>query len=138
MNPYLFALYAWRETTTMHVTLKKVVMDSSKEEVVSLKGKLSISMVDLLKCLKSLEVNLRGRFICLLVQTFFRTYVSQVPRGSQKDFHQSNFCQNPYPSSTLHQIQTGTEITVSPTIGKIHLQYPEIHCWFRETVTRIC
>ena len=42
MNPYLFALYAWRETTTMHVTLKKVVMDSSKEEVVSLKGKLSI------------------------------------------------------------------------------------------------
>ncbi|XP_057505723.1 uncharacterized protein LOC130789017 [Actinidia eriantha] len=113
MNPYLFALYAWRETTTIHVTLKKVVMESSKEEVVSLKGKLSISMVELLKCLRSLEGNLRGRFICLLVQTFFRTYISQVPRGSQKDFHQSNFCQNPYPSGNLHRIQTDDGFIIS-------------------------
>ncbi|GFY97906.1 hypothetical protein Acr_12g0004470 [Actinidia rufa] len=70
MNPYLFALYAWRETTTMHVTFKKVVMDSSKEEVVSLKGKLSISLVELLKCLISLEGDLRGRFYMSSVKKF--------------------------------------------------------------------
>ncbi|XAR64719.1 Cholesterol oxidase [Bertholletia excelsa] len=49
MNPYLFALYAWRETTTMHVTFKKVLTDSSKEEVLNLKGKLSITIVDFLR-----------------------------------------------------------------------------------------
>uniref|UniRef100_A0A2N9IZP7 Cholesterol oxidase n=1 Tax=Fagus sylvatica TaxID=28930 RepID=A0A2N9IZP7_FAGSY len=47
INPYLFALYAWRETTTLHVTFKKIVENNSREDKVHLKGELRISMVEL-------------------------------------------------------------------------------------------
>lgn len=106
MNPYLFGLYAWTETTTMLVTLNKVVTNDSKEGV-KLKGKLCISMIELLKCLTSLKGNARGSFLSLLLSTFFRTYISQVPRGSHKEFNPLKFHQKPYPNSTLHEIQTG-------------------------------
>ncbi|KAG5556517.1 hypothetical protein RHGRI_006949 [Rhododendron griersonianum] len=113
MNPYLFGLYAWRETTTMHVTFNKVVMNDAKEEGVKLKGKLCISMTELLKCLISLKGNARGSFMSLLLLTFFRTYISQVPRGSHKEFNPLKLHQKPYPNSTLHEIQTEDGFTIS-------------------------
>ncbi|KAF7148441.1 hypothetical protein RHSIM_Rhsim03G0070500 [Rhododendron simsii] len=113
MNPYLFGLYAWRETTTMHVTFNKVVMNDAKEEGVKLKGKLCISMTELLKCLISLKGNARGSFVSLLLLTFFRTYISQVPRGSRKEFNPLKLHQKPYPNSTLHEIQTEDGFTIS-------------------------
>ncbi|CAN6716954.1 unnamed protein product [Malus baccata var. baccata] len=61
MNPYLSALYAWREMTTLHVTFVKVAEKNSKDEKVVLKGELSISMKELLKSFISLEGNKRGR-----------------------------------------------------------------------------
>ncbi|CAL5389209.1 unnamed protein product [Camellia sinensis] len=106
LNPYLYALYAWRETTTMNVTLNRVSMDGSKEKMLKLKGKLSISMIGLLKSLISLEGNMRGRFVCLVLQTLFRTYFSQVPRGCHKDFNPPELHLRPYPSSTLHEVKT--------------------------------
>ncbi|KAI8562988.1 hypothetical protein RHMOL_Rhmol03G0078900 [Rhododendron molle] len=113
MNPYLFGSYAWRETTTMHVTFNKVLVNDSKEEGVNLKGKLSISMIELLKCLTSIKGNARGSFLSLLLRTFFRTYISQVPRGSHKEFHPLKFHPRPYPNSTLHEIQTEDGFTIS-------------------------
>lgn len=113
MNPYLFGLYTWRETTTMHVTFIKVVMNDSKEEGLKLEGKLNISMIELLKCLISLKGNARGTFVPLLLLTFFRTYISQVPRGSHKEFDPLKFHQKPYPNSTLHEIQTEDGFTIS-------------------------
>ncbi|GMY25282.1 Long-chain-alcohol oxidase FAO4B [Fagus crenata] len=32
INPYLFASYAWRETTTLHVKFKKVAVNNSRED----------------------------------------------------------------------------------------------------------
>lgn len=110
MNPYLFGLYAWRETTTLHVTFKKVVENNSREGMVNLKGELCISMVQLLKSILSLEGNKRGRFIRLLLHFLLSTYLLQIPRGSHKDFTLSNSYvkpYGPYPSSTLHEIKTG-------------------------------
>ncbi|KAF7147524.1 hypothetical protein RHSIM_Rhsim03G0070400 [Rhododendron simsii] len=112
MNPYIFGSYVWRETTTMHVTFNKVVVNNSKEEGVKLKGKLSISMIELLKCLTSIKGNARGNFLYLLLLTFFRTYISQVPRGSHKELHPSKFHRRPYPNSTLHEIQTEDGFTI--------------------------
>ncbi|XP_059462770.1 uncharacterized protein LOC132191696 [Corylus avellana] len=106
MNPYLLGLYAWRETTTLHVTFKKVVENNSREDTVNLRGELCISMVQLLKSILSLEGNERGRFIRHLLHTFLRTYFLQIPRGSHKDFTLSDSYVKPYPSSTLHEIQT--------------------------------
>lgn len=121
MNPYLFGLYTWRETTTMHVTFIKAVMNDSKEEGLKLEGKLNISMIELLKCLISLKGNARGTFVPLLLLTFFRTYISQVPRGSHKEFDPLKFHQKPYPNSTLHEIQTGIPSTKKSNFILLHI-----------------
>ncbi|KAI7998980.1 Cholesterol oxidase [Camellia lanceoleosa] len=113
MNPYLFGSSAWRETTTMNVTFNKVCMDSSKEDMLNLKGKLSISMIELLKCLISLEGNMRRRFVGVLLQNLFKTYILQVPRGSHKEFNSSELHQKPYQDSILHEIQTEDGFIIS-------------------------
>lgn len=107
MNPYLSALYAWTESTTMHVTFKKVAKNSSTDQMMILRGELCISTTELLKSLVSLEGNRKGKFICLLLQSLFRTYITQVPRGNHGDFPMSHLYQRPYPDSTLHDIKTG-------------------------------
>ncbi|XP_059643217.1 uncharacterized protein LOC132285066 [Cornus florida] len=113
MNPYLFGLYVWRETTTMHVTFKKITKENSVEEMVNLKGELSISMTELLKTLISMEGKLRGMFIRLLLRTFLRTYILQVPRGTHKDFNPSELPQISYPTCTHHEIETEDRFTIS-------------------------
>jgi hypothetical protein len=97
MNPYLFGLYAWRETTTLHVTFKKVVENNSREDMVNLKGELCISMVQLLKSIISLEGNERGRFVRHLLHNLLRTYFLQyhegVTRTSPYQIHMLNLIQ---------------------------------------------
>ncbi|GMP84335.1 hypothetical protein CsSME_00037898 [Camellia sinensis var. sinensis] len=113
MTPYLFGSSAWRETTTINVTFNKVCMDSSKEDMLNLKGKLSISMIELLKCLISLEGNMRRRFVGVLLQNLFKTYILQVPRESHKEFNSSELHQKPYQDSILHEIQTEDGFIIS-------------------------
>ncbi|KAF5940564.1 hypothetical protein HYC85_021731 [Camellia sinensis] len=113
MKPYLFGSSAWRETTTMNVTFNKVCMDSAKEDMLNLKGKLNISMIELLKCLISLEGNMRRRFVGVLLQNLFKTYILQVPRGSHKEFNSSELHQKPYQDSILHEIQTEDGFIIS-------------------------
>ncbi|KAJ9184510.1 hypothetical protein P3X46_004225 [Hevea brasiliensis] len=62
MNPYLFALYAWKETTTLHVTFKKVAVNCTRETMVNLKGELRVSFLELLKSFLSLKGD-NGHFI---------------------------------------------------------------------------
>ncbi|KAM1234405.1 hypothetical protein ACFX13_004055 [Malus domestica] len=117
MNPYLFALYAWRETTTMHVTFEKVPEKNSVDhdhENVILKGELSISMTELLKSLVSFEGNKKIKFLCLLSGTFLRTYFLKIPRGNQEYFNLLD-CEHKYsyPSSTLHDIETEDGVVIS-------------------------
>ena len=107
MNPYLFALYAWSESTTMQVTFKKVAKNSSADQMMVLRGELRISTTELLKSLISLEGNRKGKFVCLLLQNLFRTYITGVPRGYHKDFLLSDLYQRHYPESTLHDLKTG-------------------------------
>ena len=104
MNPYLFAFYAWTESTTMHVTFKKVAKNS-----MILRGELCISMPELLKSLISLEGNRKGKFICLLLQSLFRTYITQEPRGYHEDSPLFDLYQRDYPDSTLYNIKTGIQ-----------------------------
>ncbi|KAK4833807.1 hypothetical protein QYF36_011708 [Acer negundo] len=105
MHPFLFALYAWRETTTLHVTFKKLAGNKSEDKMINLIGELKISMIELLKSLMSLEGNKR-RFIYHLSETLLRTYILQIPRGSHKGCSLSHPYQKPYPDSTLHEIKT--------------------------------
>ena len=42
LNPYLFGLYAWRETTTLQVRIEKVSENHSMNDVSILEGELSI------------------------------------------------------------------------------------------------
>ncbi|XP_040373128.1 uncharacterized protein LOC112193739 isoform X2 [Rosa chinensis] len=111
MNPYFFPLYAWREMTTLHVTLEKVSEEDSKDEKVVLKGELHISMTELLKSIISLQGNNRGRFMCLLSGSFLRTYFLPIPRGNQGDLVLSE--DKSYPSSTLHEIKAEDGFTIS-------------------------
>jgi hypothetical protein len=122
INPYLFALYAWRETTTLHVKFKKVAVNNSKEDKVHLKGELHISLVELIKSLISLGGNNKGRFICLLLSSLFRTCFLQIPKGSHKDFTPSDLYLKFYPSSTLHEIKTGIR-NLNPLFKSMKTQF---------------
>lgn len=103
MNPYLLGLYAWRESTTLHVTLKKITGEKS----MILKGKLHISMVELVKSLCTLEGDSRIKFILVLIKSLLRTYILQVPRKSHINFAPCNLAHGPYPDSRIHEIRTG-------------------------------
>ncbi|KAI3856011.1 hypothetical protein MKW92_026529 [Papaver armeniacum] len=106
MNPYLLALYSWKETTTLHVTLKRINEPSLNSETMDIKGELHLSVVNLLKSLISLEGNKKGRFICLLLQSFWRTYISQIPRGNPVHISSFGSSQKPYPKSDIHEMMT--------------------------------
>ncbi|KAL8517752.1 hypothetical protein ACS0TY_015827 [Phlomoides rotata] len=100
MNPYMLALYAWRESTTLHVTLRKI----RGENPMILKGKLHISMLELVKSLCTLEGDSRTKFILLLMKSLVRTYILQVPRTSH--FTPCKLAHGPYPDSRIHEIKT--------------------------------
>ncbi|PIN24634.1 Triglyceride lipase-cholesterol esterase [Handroanthus impetiginosus] len=105
MNPYLLALYAWRESTTLNVTLRKIT-NNIGEKTLNLKGKLRFSLLELLKSMRTLEGGNRSKFIFLLMQSLLRTYILQVPRGSHANFTPSELVHGSYPNSTLHEIKT--------------------------------
>ncbi|RZC78306.1 hypothetical protein C5167_002524 [Papaver somniferum] len=114
MNPYLLALYGWKETTTLHVTLTETNRNNSKVEMVDLKGELRLTFANLIKSLISLEGNKKGRFVCLLLQSFWTTYILQTPRGNPICIlPSSELEQKPYPPSDLHEIQTADGCTIS-------------------------
>lgn len=105
INPYLFILNAWRDTTTLHVTFKKLPENLSANEPVTLKGELRVSMFELLKSLLNLGGDQRGRFILLFLKTLLKTFIFQIPRKIHRDESLTNLCEF-YPSSTLHEIRT--------------------------------
>ncbi|ESR43391.1 hypothetical protein CICLE_v10011029mg [Citrus x clementina] len=105
MNPFLFALYAWRETTTLHVTFKNVSGNGLRDEVTNLTGELKISVIELLKSLMTLEGNRRINFACLLTQSVLRTYILQIPRGGHNDCNMPDSYHKHYPSSSVHEIK---------------------------------
>ncbi|CAK9174906.1 unnamed protein product [Ilex paraguariensis] len=91
----------------------KVTKNTPREEMVNLKGKLHISVIELLKIVMSLKGNSRGKFVGLLLQSLFRTYVLQIPRGSCKYFITSEVSERPYPCSALHEIKTEDGFIIS-------------------------
>nr|XP_027067681.1 uncharacterized protein LOC113693325 [Coffea arabica] len=113
MNPFLLGLDAWKDSTTLHVVLRKISQHTSEEVMISLKGKLHISMIELLKSLFSMSGKGKMKFLHILLQSLFRTYISQVPRASQKGFTPLDPYQNSYPRSTLHEIRTEDGIIIS-------------------------
>ncbi|XP_011004208.1 PREDICTED: uncharacterized protein LOC105110751 isoform X2 [Populus euphratica] len=106
MNPCHFALYAWRDTTTLYVTFNKVAPSRSTDTMLNLKGELRVSFTELLKCFISLKGNGRGKFIHLLIQTLIRTYILQIPRWTRENFIVTDSCDRSYPSSTIDDIRT--------------------------------
>ncbi|KAK9127825.1 hypothetical protein Syun_016622 [Stephania yunnanensis] len=112
MNPFLLGTYAWRESTTFHVTLRGVHQSSSAENV-DLKGELHISFMELLRSIMNLSGNKRRRFAYLLLQSLLRTYVLQVPRGRHWDLSPGNLSEQAYPPCILHEIQTDDGVTIS-------------------------
>ncbi|KAJ0088491.1 hypothetical protein Patl1_32629 [Pistacia atlantica] len=106
MNPFLLALYAWREATTLHVTFKNISGKSSRPETINITGELRISLIELLKSLMSLEGNRRRRFIALFAQALLRTYILQIPRGNHKACVLLDSYNKPYPNTTIYEIET--------------------------------
>ncbi|XP_020579118.1 uncharacterized protein LOC110023847 [Phalaenopsis equestris] len=115
LNPFLLGSCAWRESTTLHVTFKKVenndITDhkqhnSSTEELLGLQGELSISIFELLRSVVRLKGKQKNKFICLLLQSLWRTYILQVPRFVKEDFDTHKVNQDPYPPYILHNLNT--------------------------------
>ncbi|XP_038881939.1 uncharacterized protein LOC120073271 [Benincasa hispida] len=112
LNPYLFGLYAWREMTTLHVRVEKVVEKSSMNDIAIFEGELSISVLELLKSFLSLKGEKRGQFISLLLKTFMRTYILQTPRLTYKSSTPMGFLENLYGYTSRFEITTEDGITV--------------------------
>lgn len=106
MNPFLLGLYAWRETTTLSVRLRKISAQAG-ETAMNLKGKLHISLPQLLRSACTLKGSGRFKLVYLLTRSLLRTYIFQVPRTSHISFASSDLARWPYPSSTIHEIKTG-------------------------------
>ncbi|XWS66640.1 hypothetical protein CRYUN_Cryun05aG0217700 [Craigia yunnanensis] len=113
MNPYLFSLHSWRETTTLYVTFKRLAGNVDGEEGLNLKGELSISMTELLKSLFSLEGNRKRRFLYLFSLNLLRTYILQIPRESHKEYTLTDSYNKSYPASTFHEIKTEDGFIIS-------------------------
>ncbi|XP_042050013.1 uncharacterized protein LOC121795536 isoform X3 [Salvia splendens] len=109
MSPYLLALYAWRESTTLNVKLS----DQTGDKMTNLKGKLHISALELLKCMCTLEGRSRIKFLCLLTRSLIRTYILQVPRTSHESVNASDSTQRHCPSSKIHEIKTEDDFIIS-------------------------
>ncbi|KAL7137340.1 hypothetical protein ABFS83_10G084400 [Erythranthe nasuta] len=113
MNPYLLALYAWRESTTLNATLTKINDKMPGEDSMNLKGKLRISVLELLKSVYALEGGSKYKFVFLLMQSLLTTYIIRAPRGSPAKFGPMKLASEPYPHSTIHEIQTEDNFTIS-------------------------
>ncbi|KZV40453.1 hypothetical protein F511_41770 [Dorcoceras hygrometricum] len=113
MNPYLLALYAWRESTTLNVTLRKITNDDPEREMTNLQGKLHISLFGLLKSIWSLEGGSKISFIFIFLQSLLRTYILQEPRGRHLDFVSKDLETDRYPDSTVHEIKTYDGLIIS-------------------------
>ncbi|CAI9097690.1 OLC1v1034160C1 [Oldenlandia corymbosa var. corymbosa] len=113
MNPFFPVLYAWKESTTLHLEFRKVTNNESREVLPCLKGKLHISLFGLLATLISLRGRQKLEFLSVLLQSLFRTYISQIPRGCHEVFSASDLNHFSYPIDTLHEIETedGSRIT---------------------------
>lgn len=109
MHPFLCALYALRETTTLHVTFEKLVENPSQYEIMNLKGELRISVLELLKSIMSMNGNRRS-FIWSFSLSLLRTYFLQRPRVVLNDSLLHSYLKS-YPDSTLHEIKTGILIS---------------------------
>ncbi|KAM0946207.1 putative long-chain-alcohol oxidase [Dioscorea sansibarensis] len=116
MNPYILATYAWKESKTMHVNFKELtgkddkqskVCGDSDQRKVDLKGELHLSVVGLLKSLISMQGNQKGRFVRLLLQSLWRTYILQIPRKAESRFTSFAKYTKTYPTSSLHEVKTG-------------------------------
>ncbi|PKU66127.1 Long-chain-alcohol oxidase FAO4B [Dendrobium catenatum] len=121
MNPFLLASHAWQESTTMHVTFRKIENNDGKahiqhnnsgDELLSLQGELRISIFQLLRSVVGLKGKHRSKFICLLLQSLWRTYFLQVPRYIKEEFNSPEVEQVPYPPYILHSLNTGKLTTV--------------------------
>ncbi|XP_073044275.1 uncharacterized protein [Primulina eburnea] len=113
MNPSLLALYAWSESTTLNVTLRKITNNDQEGESMNLQGKLHISTIELMKSLWSLEGGSKRIFVYLLLQSLWRTYILQEPRGRHLDFASKDLEAGPYPDSTIHEIRTNDDFIIS-------------------------
>ncbi|KAL7585591.1 hypothetical protein Lser_V15G42226 [Lactuca serriola] len=119
MNPFLLGLNGWKESTTLQVTFKKVKKNDPNEEMVDLKGVLHISTFALMRSLISMQGNNKMKFVLLLLQSIFRTYVIQKPRGNFIGSPHVEPVDGPYPSSTLHEIRTEDGFVISCRQWKI-------------------
>ncbi|MFQ6669611.1 hypothetical protein Gotur_034786 [Gossypium turneri] len=115
MNPYLFAIFSRKETTMLYVTFKRVSGNFADDHHVglNLKGKLKVSMIQLLKTLLSLEGNRKGRFLHLFLLHLLRTYILQIPQGIHKEYTPPDSYNNSYPTSTFHESETGDGCIIS-------------------------
>ncbi|WOG89520.1 hypothetical protein DCAR_0208758 [Daucus carota subsp. sativus] len=114
LNPFLLGFYMIKESTSMNVTFKKVTANNTKEqEAIVLKGELHISVLEIIKCLISMKGRCKGKFICLLLESFLRTYILRLPRGINKDFTTPHVLEKPYPSSDLLKIETEDGFIIS-------------------------
>lgn len=144
MNPYLLGMFAWKETTTLHVIFRALPPNNSQvskgdgksiDEPINLRGELHVSLFELLKSVMRLEGKLKGKFVLTLLQSLWRTYISQIPRQIEHTLGLPSTKEAPYPSSSLHELKTGKNLTAYLE-RTLRLLFSLTNIWFCEKIRR--
>ncbi|ONK71300.1 uncharacterized protein A4U43_C04F7050 [Asparagus officinalis] len=112
MNPYLLAMYGFKESTTLHVSFRTLPTNDS-EVLINLRGELHISVFELVKSFWRLEGKYSWEFVRSLLQSLWRTYILQIPRQIKCDVGLSDTIEIPYPPSAVHELKTEDGCTIS-------------------------
>ncbi|KAJ0972728.1 hypothetical protein J5N97_020687 [Dioscorea zingiberensis] len=122
MNRYILAAYAWQESRTLRVSFKGLTKKDDKnpkgcqdhdQQDIDLKGELQLSAFELLKTLISMRGNQKRQFVCLLLQSLWRTYITQIPLEAEPKCRSFDMNNKTYPPSILYELKTGDEYLIS-------------------------
>ncbi|XP_024526945.1 uncharacterized protein LOC112345107 [Selaginella moellendorffii] len=117
MRPFMSGLKCFYESTTLHVVVR-TQQESSKPVV--LKGKLRVTLPELLKSLISLRGPRKREFVGRLMETLARTYLMRTPRTPTEKVTRKQNLTNNYPNYVLHELVTedGVHITCKQWCSK--------------------
>ncbi|XP_024542870.1 uncharacterized protein LOC112350621 [Selaginella moellendorffii] len=104
MRPFMSGLMCYSDATTLHIVVR-AQQDSPKP--VALKGKVRVTLPELLKSLILLRGPRKREFVGRLLETLARTYLMRTPRATSREMAKPEDSTENYPSYVLHEIATG-------------------------------
>ncbi|XP_024542909.1 uncharacterized protein LOC112350638 [Selaginella moellendorffii] len=110
MRPFMSGLMCYSDATTLHIVVR-AQQDSPKP--IALKGKVRVTLPELLKSLIFLRGPRKREFIRRLLETLARTYLMRIPRTRREKVTRTQHLTDNYPNYVLHELVTGDGVHIT-------------------------